>query len=281
MHGGTMSQDEHFKFVKSLALELNRKEVTLTSFPDVVMRVREALDDADTSAEAVAEILGVDPALASRILQLANSSFHNPRGIQVESLNAAVGRIGLNEVRTAAIAYAVEQIHSSAHLDELKDELRKAWSVALRLAAMSFVVAKQCSKLDADSAFLAGLVNQIGVLYIFSKHDDYPGLLQDAEARQSLIDEWTAPIGESIVSNWGFPQEILESVNPDQDEDVRRGSKANLADVVIVAKATVNEADEELTSTPEAKRLGLTNDQLPLIKEAYQEKLDSLVSAVR
>ena len=90
-----MSRDEHFQFVQSLARELNRKEITLTSFPDVVLRVREALREPDTSAEQIAEILGVDPALASRVLVLSNSSFHNPRGIKIESLNAAVGRIGL------------------------------------------------------------------------------------------------------------------------------------------------------------------------------------------
>ncbi len=276
-----MSQDEHFQFVQSLAKELNRKEITLTSFPDVVMRVRQALNEPDTSAEQIADILGVDPALASRVLVLSNSSFHNPRGIKIESLNAAVGRIGLNEIRTIAIAYAVEQIHGSQKLDGLKDELRKAWSVALRLAAMSHVVAAQCTKLDKDSAFIAGLLNQIGVLYIFSKHDEYPGLLQDPDARQSLIDEWTAPIGESIVTNWEFSDDIRESVNPDQDEQVRRGTKANLADVVIASNALLEEGEADVTSIPEGKRLGLTDDQLPLIMEAYQEKLDSLVSSVR
>ncbi|MDJ0698890.1 MAG: HDOD domain-containing protein [Woeseiaceae bacterium] len=276
-----MSRDEHFQFVQSLARELNRKEITLTSFPDVVMRVRKALDEPDTSAEQIAEILGVDPALASRVLVLSNSSFHNPRGIKIESLNSAVGRIGLNEIRTIAIAYAVEQIHASQNLDALKDELRNAWSVALRLAAMSHVIAEQCTKLDRDSAFVAGLLNQVGVLYIFSKHDEYPSLLQDPEARQSLVDEWTAPIGESIVTNWDFSDDIRESINPDQDEQVRRGTKANLADVVIAAKLMLEEGEGNVTSTPEARRLALTDDQLPLLSEAYQEKLDSLVSSVR
>ncbi|MDJ0701603.1 MAG: HDOD domain-containing protein [Woeseiaceae bacterium] len=276
-----MSQDEHFQFVQSLARELNRKEITLTSFPDVVLRVRKALNEPDTSAGQIAEILGVDPALASRVLVLSNSSFHNPRGVKIESLNAAVGRIGLNEIRTIAIAYAVEQLHASENLDALKDELRNAWSVALRLAAMSHVIAAQCTKLDSDSAFIAGLLNQIGVLYIFSKHGEYPNLLQDPEARQSLIDEWTAPIGESIVTNWEFSDDIRESVNPDQDEDARRGTKVNLADVVIAAKTMLDEKEVEVTSTPEGRRLALSEEQLPLLSEAYQQKLDSLVSSVR
>ena len=37
----------------------------------------------------------------------------------------------------------------------------------------------------------------------------------------------------------------------------------------------------DVASTPEAGRLALTEDQLPLLSEAYHEKLDSLVSSVR
>jgi len=276
-----MSQDEHFDFVKSLAQELNRNEVTLSSFPDVVVRVRKALDDPNTSAGQVAEILSVDPVLASRVLLLANSSFHNPSGIKIDNLNAAIGRIGLNEVRTAAITYAVEQIHASEKLAALKDELRKTWSIALRLGAMSEVMARQCTKLDGDTAFVAGLLNQIGVLYIFSKHDDYPNLLQDPEARQSLIDEWAAPIGESIVADWDFSSEIQATLNPDREERARVGQKVDLADVVIAAKEAMDDERNGICDSAEAKRLQLTEDQLPLIDDAFQQKLDSLVTAVR
>jgi HD-like signal output (HDOD) protein len=277
-----MSQDEYFKFVKSLALELNREEITLTSFPDVVMRIRKALDDPDASAEKVGEIISVDPVLASRILVLANSSHHNPGGTKVDGLNAAVGRIGLKEVRSTAIAYAVEQIHASQHLDSLKDEMRIAWSTALRIAAMSDVIARKCTGLDGDSAFVAGLLNRIGVLYIFSKHDEYPGLLQDPDARQNLIEEWTAPIGECIVSNWDFPADIRDTLNPDQDEATRRGTPPNLADVVVAANMAIDDENRSaLVETPEAKRLQLTEDQVPLVNDAYQQKLDVLVSAVR
>ena len=42
-----VSQDELFEFLQSLAADLNGKLVKLPSFPDVVMRIRAALDDPD------------------------------------------------------------------------------------------------------------------------------------------------------------------------------------------------------------------------------------------
>mgnify|MGYP001813407436 FL=1 len=276
-----MSQKEYFELVQSLAADLNRDNVKLPSFPDVVIRIRTALDDPDTTSTDIASILGVDVVLASRILILANSTYHNPAGIKIEGLEAAVGRIGFEKVRTAAIAYAVEQLHASEGLEPLKNELRATWSAGMRLAAMSEVIARHCTKLDGDSAFIAGLLHRIGVLYLYTKYHDYPALLQDKEARSNLIDEWAAPIGESIVGNWNFSEEIQATLNPDEIETTRRRVEPNLADIVTTAKHSLNGGEEDWHDTEEAKRLGLTDEKLPKIMESYQEKLDSLASAVR
>jgi HD-like signal output (HDOD) protein len=276
-----MSQDEHFKFVTALAEDLNRNDIKLPSFPDVVMRIRQALDDPDTTADHLGKLLSVDAVLASRILILANSTYHNPAGIKIEGLDAAVGRIGFEKVRTAAISYAVEQLYASEELAALKSELADNWLTGLRIAAMAEVIARHCTKLDSDSAFVAGLLNRIGVLYIFTKYAKYPALLQDADARQGLIDEWAAPIGESIVANWGFSEEIQATLNPDEVETTHRRSVANLADIITAAKVSLDDSEIDWEGIAEAKRLELTSDKMPVIMESYKEKLESLSSAVR
>lgn len=276
-----MSQSEYFELVQTLAEDLNRKDIKLPSFPDVVIRIRTALDDPDTTGADIAKILSVDVVLTSRVLILANSTYYNPGGIKIEGLEAAVGRIGFEKVRTAAIAYAVEQLHASEGLEALKDELRATWSAGMRLAAMSEVIARHSTKLDGDSAFIAGLLHRIGVLYLYTKYNDYPALLNDADTRSSLIDEWAAPVGESIVANWGFSEDIQATLNPDEVETTRRRTIANLADVVTTAKLSLNGEENAWQDTDEAKRLELTEEKMPAIMESYQQKLESLASAVR
>ena len=276
-----MSEREYFEFVKSLASELNSHEIKLSSFPDIVLRIRIALDDPETTSENLATILSVDPVLASRILVLANSTYYNAAGIRIESLNAAVGRIGFSTVRTTAISYAVELLHASEGLGELKPELRRAWSAALRRAAMCEVMARYCSELNGDTAFIAGLLNQIGVLYLFTKYKEYPTLLGDPDKRQSLIDEWAAPIGENIVADWDFSDEVQATLNPDEDEAARPDSEPTLVDVVIAAKASLDAASPVVHDTPATKRLKLTDAMMPEITELFQTRLDSLASAVR
>jgi HD-like signal output (HDOD) protein len=152
----------------------------------------------------------------------------------------------------------------------------------LQLAALSEVLARHCTNLDADSAFIAGLLNRIGVLYIFTKYTEYPSLLQDPKARQNLIDEWAAPIGESIVQNWKFSAEIQATLNPDEVETTRRRTEPNLADIIIAAKLALNGGGQEfeLQETRETQRLQLTPEQMPGIVGSYKEKLNSLSAAV-
>lgn len=276
-----MSQDEHFQFVKAIAMDLNRDDVKLPSFPDVVVRIRSALNSPDTTAEQVADILGVDAVLASRILVLANSSYYNPAGVKIQSLGPAVGRIGFEKVRSAAITYAIEQLHLSKEFDAVKADLRELWSAGLRLGAMSEVIARECTKFDSDGAFIAGLLHRIGTLYIFSKYKEYPALIGDAESRQHIIDEWSAPIGESIVANWKFPKEIRATLNPDEGEEPAPGDGASLCDVVIVAKDSIADNALQPLDTPSYRRLAITEDQVSLINDAYHERLTSLASSVR
>lgn len=276
-----MSQEEYFRFVQTLAEDLNGKHVKLPSFPDVVMRIRAALDKRDTTPEDIENILHTDAALASRVLILANSAYHNPAGAKIENLHTAISRIGFDEVRTAAISYAVEQLYSAEDLAPLKDELRKAWSAGLNLAAVAEALARHCSDIDADSAFVAGLLNQIGVLYIFSKYNDYPGLLKDAEARKAFVEEWAPPIGESVVSNWGFAEEIQKTLNPRKDEPMTHREEANLSDIIVTAKASLAGEELDWPDSPEAKRLGLTPQKMATIIDSYQKRIESLTTILR
>lgn len=272
-----MSQDQHFQFVQALARDLNRKDIKLPSFPDVVIRIRRALDDPDCSGEDLAGILSVEPVLASRILILANSSYHNPSGVRIESLNSAVGRVGFEKVRTASITHAVEQLYASDQLATLKVELQQTWAAGLRIAALSEVLARQCTKLDSDAAFIAGLLHRIGSLYIFTKYEDFPELMRDRDMRERLIDEWEAPIGESIVANWGFSPEVQETLNPN---DTERRVEPNLADVVVTARNSLDGDKIVFCQSDEARRLALNEDKMDVIEVAYKQKLESLSSAV-
>src|SRR5450631_1937295 len=99
-----------FEFVRSLAGELTAGKVDLPSFPEIAIRVRRILSDPKSTGDQVVRVVGSEPALAARLMRIANSASLNRSGRQVGDLRTAINRIGYNMVRSAAISFSVVAI---------------------------------------------------------------------------------------------------------------------------------------------------------------------------
>src|ERR1700716_1718225 len=103
-HRRTPSDPQAFAFVQSLAAELSKGKVELPSFPDIALRVRKVLSDENVSQDMVVRVVGSEPALAARLMQIANSAALNFSGKPITELRTAISRMGFTMGRSAAIA---------------------------------------------------------------------------------------------------------------------------------------------------------------------------------
>jgi HD-like signal output (HDOD) protein len=166
-----------FAFIEELADEVSSGKVDLPSFPEIAMRVRQVLSDEAVSPEKVVRVIGSEPALAARLLQIANSAALNMSGRAVTELRTAVARMGLNMVHSAAISFAKLQLKKVDALKGLEKPLEVLWNRSTTVAALSHVVARRFSNVNLDMALLAGLLHGIGHVYILtraSKHGSFP-----------------------------------------------------------------------------------------------------------
>ena len=69
-----------FGFVKSLATELSRGAVELPSVPEVVIKLQRTLADENVSNETVVLVVGAEPMLAGKLMNMANSAALNTSG---------------------------------------------------------------------------------------------------------------------------------------------------------------------------------------------------------
>ena len=150
-----VSDPEAFAFVQALAAELSTGKVELPSFPDIAMRVRQVLADETVTPEKVVRVVGSEPALAARLLQLANSAALNFSGKAVTDLRTAVNRMGFNMVRSAAIAFAMSQLKKVDALKGLEKPLDALWRRSagpLPLIPLATLCRKQCTPIGKPFA---------------------------------------------------------------------------------------------------------------------------------
>jgi HD-like signal output (HDOD) protein len=92
-----MSSSAHavgFSFVERLAQDLRDERLELPAFPEAVLRIQRVLQSPDTRTDDVVRILSSEPALAARLLRMANSAEFRRATQNITDLRQAVSRMG-------------------------------------------------------------------------------------------------------------------------------------------------------------------------------------------
>jgi HD-like signal output (HDOD) protein len=227
-------EDIAFHFVQALAAELSGGKVELPGFPHIVMRVQRVLSDEKADAAKIVRVIGSDPVLATQLIRMANSAALNPGSTPVTDLRAAVTRVGVDTVRTATIAFAIQQLREAPALRGLEMQLGVLWRRSVQVASLCCVVARRLTNVNPDTALLAGLLQGIGRLYILTRASRHRSLFCDAAAYQAIEQDWHLSIAAALLENWGIAAEIVQAVH--ESESIERDSRGApaLPDVLVV-----------------------------------------------
>jgi putative nucleotidyltransferase with HDIG domain len=277
-------QSGAFAFVSELAQEVSRGKIELPSFPDVAVRVRKVLADEHVSNEQIARVVSSEAGLAARVFTLANSAALNRSGRVVPELKTAVHRIGHNNVRTAAVSFAIAQLRRASELRHISRELEQLWQEATMVAALTYTIASRCG-INPDESMLAGLLHNVGKIYILARANRHDSLFKDPAALPQVLRDWHANVGKAIVENWGFPEHIAEAIGEHENID-RTVGYPDVTDVLTVALMMAgfmgHEADLELNmqGVKAFWRLGLDNDKCVHVMRDCAEEISALRTAL-
>jgi HD-like signal output (HDOD) protein len=193
---------------ESILADLDNGRLMLPTLPEVAIKVRETIDDDDASIIDVAKIILTDAALSVRIIQVANSSLY--RGLSsADTVQNAVMRMGLITVKNLAISLVMKQLFQATH-PVVDRYLRNAWKQSTDVAALSAMIAKYYTNLEADSALLAGLTHSIGLSPILVRAESDPELLNDTAALEKLLKESAPIVGTEILRKWNFSEALVK-----------------------------------------------------------------------
>src|ERR1700723_1502486 len=247
-------------FLQSLATEVSEGTIALPCFPDVVIRISEALADPNTSSDRVVPFVGAEPRLAARVLQTANSAAFNSSGKPLTDLRSAITRLGHQMVQSTAMSYAIQNMKNEASLRSIARPLTELWNRSIAVASICKLLAMR-TKVPSDEAFLTGLVHGIGNLYIMARAASAANTLGGQQSWMELIGGWQASIGQAVLQSWGFAEELCEAVGDQGDLDRRSRHEARLGDILIAGLIV---ADAQKTTEPRIVRTEGVNAFLSL-----------------
>jgi HD-like signal output (HDOD) protein len=285
-HTAPSSSAIAFQFVTDLAAEVTAGRVELPAFPDVATRVRKSLSDEHVLPDQIARIVGSEAGLAARVLTLSNSAALNRSGKNITELKTAINRIGHNNVRTAAMAFAITQLRHAEELKPIRAQLEVLWNDATMVASLCYSVASRQPNLNADEAMLTGLIYNVGKIYILSRAHRYTDLFSNYSEMQNIMRDWQANVGKAIVENWGFAERVAAAVG--EHEDIERSvDTPDLTDVLtvsVLASSYIGQDDVDLELNMQGvrafTRLGLDNAKFAHILRDCVDEIAAMRSAL-
>jgi HD-like signal output (HDOD) protein len=275
-----------FAFVQSLAQELSSGKIDMPSFPDIAARVRKVLSDEFVSSKQVVRVVSTEPALAGKLMMIANSVAMNPNGTRITDLNTAITRIGLNMVRSASLSFAMEQIRKSEAFASLRAPMTALWERSVLVAALSYVLAKRQTANNPDTAMLAGLMHGMGKLYILTRAARHPALFADPPTYNQIVRDWHSSIAKAILENWDISEEIVAAVEGYEDLDRDHKGPPDLTDVLTVANllASFHDFPESIELNMQGvkacSRMNMNKEVAQKILQESAEEVASLRSAL-
>ncbi|MES0873576.1 HDOD domain-containing protein [Sinimarinibacterium thermocellulolyticum] len=269
----------HDRFYRVVVDALAHDRLTLPTLPEVAHSIRCLVRNEAVSAARLAREILRDPAIAVRLIRVANSAAMRG-GHRVDSVQQAVTRLGFEYTRMLVDGLALEQMFR-ARDRELHERLLLCWRDSVEVAALARALAEQCTLLQPEMAMLAGLVHRVGVLPIVKLAQVHAHTIDSDRALDETIDALAPRIGRMILQAWHFPTELVEvpALWPDLTRD--HDGAADYADVVTVAVLRLRGAPDAYA--PAYRKLdleaGFALDESGPLAGSYRDCLQQLQAA--
>lgn len=189
-------------------------EIThIATLPEITLKVIQLVEDPDSTAQDLNNLISNDPALGSRILKVVNSSFYGLSG-QIGSINRAIVLLGLNALKNVAIAASLAKLFRGGEMCP-SFNARDLWSHSIAVASATQMLAQKVELSLPDEAFLAGLMHDLGIMVeMQARPAQFVKVVEKVTAdatfsfRQAEIDVLGAShedFGAALCRTWKFP----------------------------------------------------------------------------
>ncbi|PIQ36833.1 MAG: HD family phosphohydrolase [Lysobacterales bacterium CG17_big_fil_post_rev_8_21_14_2_50_64_11] len=227
------------------ARELAALVDAVPSLPAVFLRLTAVVDDPRSAIRDMEEVVYEDPALAGRLLRLANSAYFGFPG-HVDSLSRAITLVGTRQLRDLALATSVLDLFSGVASDVVS--MASFWRHSVATGLLARALATWQREANAEQFFVAGLLHDIGRLVLLIKANE--SMVQALE--RSRVDDVLlhvverdilgfdhAALGNELLRQWNLPPAICAGV-AFHHLPMRAGANIPTAALVHVADVMAN-----------------------------------------
>ena len=264
---------------------------SLPALPGTVHKVREMLHDTESSALDLSEVISQDPAIAAKVLKVANSAAYG-FSHQVDGLQLATSLLGIVETYSVVVSSAVLNVFDRSRTFDYAG----FWLQSMACAGLAKALLPLLQQKSRSGVFTAGLLHDIGrvvLVQIAPRH--YERVEADLLGKQLVAEEERVlglthmEAGAQLADLWDLPAELAECIRfhhtPQYASEEHRPIVSLIHVAEVAARAHLDDSGsggiDFMECSESLKLLGLCEDQVREVFDSVPkpDASDSLWSA--
>lgn len=260
---------------KTIELVNNVKDIH--AMPSVIVKALNVMKKPTASMKELGDIVMFDQSLTIKILALVNSAYYG-FSQQISSINIALSLLGMVKVKNIIVAVAMKPMMSNQGDKEL-------WKHSMRVAAGCEYLAHLTKVMDADEAFIAGFVHDVGKMVLQMTNEKlYTKVLNSVEmgtdildAERKYFDSDHVKTGSLLAKRWQLPILLANIISYHHAPSLSSiPVPCNL--VCFIDKLVQDNYDPNTIDKDFVKTLGIDFEDLNDLRDVILQKSELLIS---
>jgi len=262
-------------------LDLINKTLELPTIPHVLVKLNEVMADPESSADDVAKVISLDPAVSTNILRIVNSAYYGLQ-VRVSSVNLAVSIMGFNMTKKVALKAAVFSVFAKDAGAGVKCfDPKGFWQHSIYCGVLARVLGQASAEfagIHPEDLYICGLLHDIGKIILLENATERFGKILDqavqqgrpsSEVEQEVLGFTHADVGSVLAIKWFLPEDLTIAIRyhhaPDRDPFHKAlSSLICLCETLAINRGRPPYVGAQAREVPEAllQQVGLTSDKL-------------------
>jgi putative nucleotidyltransferase with HDIG domain len=183
--------------------------IELPVFNPVALELLHMLGDPATEIETIVSTITEDQALSAQVLKMANSAAFTGLS-RSETIKDSAVRLGTRQISNLAMAASQAALHTST-IPVVNQIMQELWRHSHACAIGCWTLALKTGHIQlADQAYMAGLLHDIGKLYILKAmelvaQDAQSGIALDRQLILGVFSAMHVELGCRLMDHWNLP----------------------------------------------------------------------------
>ncbi len=258
-------------------IELVNSIKDIHAMPSVIVKALNIMKKPTASMKELGDIVMYDQSLTIKILALVNSAYYG-FSQQISSISIALSLLGMVKVKNIIVAVAMKPMMSNQGDKEL-------WKHSMRVASGCEYLANLTKIMDADEAFIAGFVHDVGKIVLHMSNEKmYAKVISAVDegadvlnAEVKYFDSNHVKTGSLLAKRWQLPILLANIISYHHTPSLSSiPVPCNL--VCLVDKLVQTQFNPASIDKDFVKTLGIDFEDLEELRNSIMQKSEVLIS---